>query len=359
MDSAQRLPAARGTVRVSPRGFTLIELLTVIAIISLLISILVPSLSKARDGAKNTKTRAIMKTCGDGLEQFATENDSELRGQSYPSSKAADDPTDSADGTQSPNEDMFGAQWLVRYLMGKRLDGYVVRKSVPQPFLDQATTGWAQKGWYANPGDDDWPSGYTGDPPTRSGPYYDAAAAKIKAPKDLANPPQGVDPSNTTAKFNNPVFVDTFEMPILYYAADSTQSSKANANITSYAGVTGIPPDPATAGIYTFKDNALFTGLCIEGLCDSSYPQWQFTGLEHKLNYGPSQTWVTGSTFRTDVGSKANSFAYQIMNRQAYDSTGAGDLNKKSVVPNRRDGFLLWSPGKDGMFGTEDDVKNF
>ncbi|HPM23890.1 MAG TPA: type II secretion system protein, partial [Phycisphaerae bacterium] len=118
----------------SPRrrwAFTLIELLTVVAIISLLISILVPSLSGARDAAKNAKTRSIMKAAGEGLELFRNENEQELRGNNYPPSTPGDDPTESGNNNSPGNEELCGAQWLVRYLLGKDLNGYVARRNVP------------------------------------------------------------------------------------------------------------------------------------------------------------------------------------------------------------------------------------
>ena len=52
------------------RGFTLIELLTVIGIISLLISILMPSLSRARDQAKGVHCLARMKDFAIGLAAY-------------------------------------------------------------------------------------------------------------------------------------------------------------------------------------------------------------------------------------------------------------------------------------------------
>jgi prepilin-type N-terminal cleavage/methylation domain-containing protein len=45
-----------------PRGFTLIELLTVVAIIGILIALLMPVLSNVRRSAKETATRALIKS---------------------------------------------------------------------------------------------------------------------------------------------------------------------------------------------------------------------------------------------------------------------------------------------------------
>ncbi len=65
-------------IRRSVSGFTLIELLTVVAIISLLISILTPSLSRARDQSKATACGARLHDMATALNVYANDHGGSL-----------------------------------------------------------------------------------------------------------------------------------------------------------------------------------------------------------------------------------------------------------------------------------------
>ncbi|MBN1553552.1 MAG: type II secretion system protein [Phycisphaerae bacterium] len=61
--------------RITPTAFTLIELLVVISIIALLVSILLPSLSRAKRLAKKTICQVLHKGYGLATEMYAIDND--------------------------------------------------------------------------------------------------------------------------------------------------------------------------------------------------------------------------------------------------------------------------------------------
>ena len=61
--------------RKSPRAFTLIELLVVIAIIALLVSILLPSLSRAKELAKRSVCSSGLRNIGTAMVMYAEDNE--------------------------------------------------------------------------------------------------------------------------------------------------------------------------------------------------------------------------------------------------------------------------------------------
>ncbi len=332
------------------RAFTLIELLAVIAIIVLLISILVPTVGRARDQAKNARTRTTLKAIGDGLEMFKGENEDEVRKTGgYPPSAAADDPTESG------RQHIFGAQWLVRYLVGKDSLGYVARRNVPPPLLENPQQYWEQRYWYATEGG---PAGVTL-PLPRVGPYVAPEGLSLALPEKLRGAPSSppVDCDANTLK--QPVALDTFGYPILYYAANARAAANADAKIARYRN------DPPVQAIYTMEDNGLFTGMCGGGTC--LMPPWDFPGVlggeaddldnpVHRLShFGTGTHTADAQTLAAEIAAgKTATFPYYILNKSVFENT-----NRKTAIPYRKDSFLLITAGKDGIYGTSDDVTNF
>lgn len=336
---ARNTPAA--TTKGRP-GFTLVELLTVIAIIALLIGLLVPAVGRARDQAKNAKTRATLKAMGDGLELFRSDNESEFA-NGYPSSRYADDPTES--GTEN---NISGAQWLVRYLMGKDVLGYVNEKNGPR--FPNVTQGWEQKGWYP---EKDGDRIYA-----RTGPYIQAEQVKLLPAKKLPRA-DGSQPPGDEKALEQLVALDVFNYPILYYAANAAQASRASAPIATYGDEEdgdGGYKRVSKPGIYNFKDNAMFTGQCKGSVCQIQ--PWDFTGdgslpIHEIEDFGQYADDIPNPK---DMEKEENqkTFVYYILNKNAFEQSG-----KKTLTPVRKDSFLLITSGKDGVYGTSDDVTNF
>lgn len=102
--------------RTGSRGFTLVELLVSIAIIALLMSILLPALSRARDAANTVRCASNLRQIGTGLISYAAENS-----QFLPASFAFQGTTiDSSTGTaiQTPTAASYGYVHWSSHLLG-------------------------------------------------------------------------------------------------------------------------------------------------------------------------------------------------------------------------------------------------
>jgi prepilin-type N-terminal cleavage/methylation domain-containing protein len=86
------------------KGFTLVELLVVIGIIALLISILLPSLNRARETANRVKCASNLRQIGQGFLLYSNENK-----QAYPRTVAASTADLTAFSNPLSNDPFVGA----------------------------------------------------------------------------------------------------------------------------------------------------------------------------------------------------------------------------------------------------------
>jgi len=356
-DSAFSIPHSRRG------GFSLVELLTVIFIITLLIGILVPSLSAARNAAKKMTTKKALDSIKVGLEMFKNDNGPDFpQTNGYPPS-FAHPPIPGALTVEEASQGRFpfieskpaitGAHWLPAMLMGFDQLGYIKRSNVPsKDNLQKLPWKW-----------------YTPDPlnegkplQPRGGPYADTNGLAVKKTKDLPGRP------NTTlfTSWNDiqdlPVVVDAFDQPILYYAANAhgRETNMVAGERTVDNNYTGGPQQEGPP-MYFHQDNVPFTGKA-----DSApEPGWDFgnTGAKHAIALSGANDTAKDMVDKVTSQEPAHrdTFARYIVDRKIYSAYAAHPDDAKPTMPLRAvnpDSFLLISAGVDGRYGTNDDVSN-
>ena len=337
---------AYGPVR--RRGFTLIELLTVVAIIALLIGLLVPAVSKVRDAAKKAAVQNLLSVVGKGCEMFHTELDR------YPRSSGGN-PFEASTYPGPPRSWLSGAQWLVLELAGADLKGYIMQDK--DHFYDDNGDGVIDAV--------DWVNAYTpsNDPNAarnnyhRFGPYADLSGKNVVTPQTYKDStglalPDAPNPLNAgvagDSTFNNdklPFVLEAFNYPVLYYAANA----QAKQPFSEWNGGTRT-----TIGRYDQHDNMEFTGSKADGVPGFNLGGDVLPGGDpNKFHWLYDLGWtVTAPNTRP----ADKSFADKFYDRDMYEQRGTG-FGK--VWPYKPDSFILISPGKDGIYGTSDDITNF
>ncbi|OHB67718.1 MAG: hypothetical protein A2Y77_13805 [Planctomycetes bacterium RBG_13_62_9] len=311
---------------------TLIEILVVVSVIAILVGILIPALNKVQNTARDVKQKGQFTAIDLGLAAFRSDYGD------YPPSFWWDP------GSPSLPQDYCGAQKLAEALLGWDLLGF------------HPDSAWRGDGLDAARGPD------TYDPLQ----VYPAAVRQDNLKKrrdryielDVANPfrlresavglRDGLFPDVTPLAFRTYVLCDVFEVPERKLQLDRLDEAGRSA-------VPGTPilyykANPASKTIntgeyrdriYNIRDNSPLVSL--GKLADWRLPIPQRN--EHWLN-GPLRV-------RPNPYFTANEYYFYEYLRDPKVQTG--DL----PWPYRPDTYLLISAGRDGLYGTPDDIRNF
>jgi type II secretory pathway pseudopilin PulG len=318
------------------KGFTIVELLTVMSIIIILMSVLVPGLTRTRRYAKVLAQKAQFHEITKGLELYRNDHQ-----ETFPDSGPSDN-------SASP-VGYCGAMKLCEALVGQDGMGNHPASNFqasqpgtyPLDLCTQQTSAaiLADPCWAASVRDrtkyvevenikayrlrnvfaDTWtfnvPSFYA-TTVSLNPTYPNAVIGDVFQRADIKG---GTAPTGCPLKAGQKV-----GMPVLYYKADSSKIGHDIINVP----VTST----SNTNIYNFDDNYAITalGLPWEGAHTNDHPM-----------YRPSPTSAPGDG--TPIFYKA------ITN----------DKVTATPRPHNDDGFILLSAGWDGLYGTQDDVYNF
>ena len=292
------------------KGLTVVELLTVLAVMALLISLLLPAVSIVMNMANTTKQKAQFTTISIALESFRNDFGD------YPES------------SMSSANDYCGAQKLSEAMVGYDLFGF-------HPNSEFKSDGK----WTTGPTPQEYTATDAVNLKARKGPYIEAEKAGAIRLGDGTGGKKGLYSGLSLPNLASDTFVladsykrtynfdidgdgksDTVKsgMPILYY--------KARAN--KYKLDRGTQDD----SIFDFRHN--------KDIVNGDVP-WDKT-KSHELD--------EDIFYDTDSGNDTTSMKY---------ITNPALTNGTNKIPYNKGSFILISAGKDGLYGTNDDIFNF
>jgi len=300
-----------------PRAFSIVELLTVMSIIVILFSLLMPALALARRYAKRVQQHAQFKSISAGLELFSTP-DSEGGYGELPNSGQYDD--------DIPQQIYCGAMKLAEALVGQDLLGFHKDSLFHADGMNDSLTP---------PNDDLYPPIMNmQNLRARKRPYVEIDGANVNTLRGLygtaingifdqaGDPNGGIVLCDVYGRVKNTITGKRTGMPILYYKADVSRQ------MHQWFGV-----GANQLNIYNYDDNYELINL----------PLPFAPGYYHPIADGGQPT--------QDGGISDPTLFYRDMIR---------DKNV-TVIPRpvKPDSYILISAGFDGEYGTDDDIFNF
>jgi type II secretory pathway pseudopilin PulG len=331
--------------------------MVVIVIIAVLIGVLLPAVSAVRTTARDTATRAMLATLETGLQTFQA--DTLVGGDFPPSFSDAPGGGDYGtvenpyaglpDATYTGRIRVAGAGFLVWALAGADglgTPGFRTFRTANPPI----STLWSQDTDADNDADNPYRSGAyalrdDGRPlQPRSGPYVDTTKVRMsewdrESGRFLI--PAEADVIADTAHNPDrphPMFLDGFGFPILYWKADP-------------AGIYMVDRERQSVGtdrrgIYHWEDNGHLVNPTHADrlILRAGAPDHRLAMVPYDLSGYPPTAPASFPAYDESI-----SFACYIRNMSV----------QATLSPQRRDSYLLISPGNDGVYGTGDDITNF
>jgi type II secretory pathway pseudopilin PulG len=311
-------------------AFTIVELLTVMSVIIILISLLVPALNQVKRISKKVVQKKQFNSIDVALEMYEAEHGE------YP-------PSDKEDVTGA---DYCGAMKLAEAMIGQDQLGFHRNSSYRADLMDSKGNQL-----YMIPG-----GGWA--PPesnlkARQGPYLPVEYANAQRMGDDPGGGnyfgiyEGTQQKYKPFEWYHLVLCDVYTrriqgtsikagMPILYYRANTGGKKNPRYYNEKYNGV--LPNDPAN--IYNHEDNDELVKLGI---------MWKGGNMSAVENKHPMASDYPEGSYGNDEG-LLDMFYFRINNNEVPIETGR---------PYKADSYILLSAGFDGEYGTSDDIFNF